>query len=66
MRVRLRCVGCGAPWDADHERAWQVYFTAGQPPQPVAYCPGCSYARSTTRQGRRSRGNGERRTDVIR
>jgi hypothetical protein len=73
MRLVVRCVECGACWDAEHDhgdgdgdRDWQVFFTAAQPPQPIAYCPGCFYTRSTTKQGRRSRGNGERRTDVIR
>jgi hypothetical protein len=56
MRVTLRCVECGARWDAAHDRgdhAWQVFFTAAQPPVPIAYCPGCSSTRSTTRHGRR-------------
>jgi hypothetical protein len=69
MRVTVRCVECGARWSGEHDhggRDWEVFFTAAQPPQPVVYCPGCSYARSTTRQGRRSRGKGERRTDAIR
>jgi hypothetical protein len=69
MRFTLRCAGCGAHWDAEHtrvERDWQVFFTAAQPPQPIAYCPGCSYARSTTRQGRRSRGSGDLRTETTR
>jgi hypothetical protein len=69
MRIHLRCLGCGAAWEGGGD--WQVYFTCDQPPQPLAYCPGCTprepgYARSTTKQRRGSRGNGERRTETTR
>ena len=39
--LSLRCVECDRRWDDATER-WRIYFTCGEPPEPVTYCPDCS------------------------